>query len=60
MTLLLDLNCYHIEKDVVELQPNKGLLGKQFKRDAKAVMDTLAAMEPDDVAKVEAALSASG
>ena len=57
---MVSLNHGNIEKDVVELQPNKGVLGKEFKREAKAVMDGLAAISEDDVAKVEATLSSEG
>lgn len=35
--------------DVVEAQPNKGALGKEFKKEAKQVMDALAALDKDAV-----------
>lgn len=35
--------------DVVEAQPNKGSVGKEFKKDAKLVTDALAALPKDDV-----------
>ncbi|KAJ1524813.1 hypothetical protein ONE63_009684 [Megalurothrips usitatus] len=35
--------------DVVEAQPNKGAVGKEFKKEAKQVMDALAALDKDGV-----------
>ena len=46
--------------DVVEMVPNKGPLGKAFKKEAKAVTDALAALGADAVDKHEAALKADG
>jgi len=46
--------------DVVEMVPNKGPLGKAFKKDAKAVTDALAALDPEAVDRHEAALKSDG
>ena len=43
--------------DVVEMVPNKGPLGKAFKKDAKAVTDALAALDAAAVGGHEAALA---
>eukprot|EP00736_Rhodelphis_marinus_P005085 Rmarinus@m.23892 len=38
--------------DVVEVAPNKGLIGKQFKKDAKNIMEYLSALEGDAALKL--------
>ena len=45
---------------MVELVPNKGLMGKQFRADSKAVLDALAAISPEGAAEVDAQLKATG
>jgi len=46
--------------DVVEMVPNKGPIGKAFKKEAKLVNDALAALDAEAVASHEAALEADG
>jgi len=46
--------------DVVEMVPNKGPLGKAFKKDAKAVTDALAGLDASTVGGHEAALTSEG
>jgi len=46
--------------DVVEMVPNKGPLGKAFKKDAKAVTDALAGLDASAVGGHEAALTSEG
>merc|ERR1719336_3416491 len=45
-----------VTKDVTEIVPNKGPLGKAFKKEAKAVTDRLAALDLDEITKMEAEL----
>ncbi len=42
--------------DVVEILPNKGSLGKAFKKDAKLVMDHLASLEEPEILEIEKVL----
>lgn len=46
--------------DVVEAAPNKGALGKAFKKDAKAITDTLANLQVSDVEELERKLNSDG
>ncbi|CAG9858491.1 unnamed protein product [Phyllotreta striolata] len=46
--------------DVVEAQPNKGLLGKTFKKDAKAITESLAKLKIDEVEELEKKLESQG
>lgn len=46
-----------VEKEITEVAPNKGLLGKQFKKEAGDVMKALQQMDASDMASMEAALS---
>lgn len=46
--------------DVVEAEPVKKELGKVFKAEAKAIMDTLAALNVDQVGDLEKTLKADG
>lgn len=46
--------------DVVEPVPNKGVIGKAFKKDAKAVTEYLSALEPKQVEELEKALQDNG
>ncbi|KAJ9600090.1 hypothetical protein L9F63_009601 [Diploptera punctata] len=46
--------------DVTECQPNKGLIGKAFKKDAKIVMDQLAALDKEAVEELEKRLATDG
>ncbi|XP_046419532.1 glycine--tRNA ligase [Neodiprion pinetum] len=43
--------------DVVEAFPNKGVLGKAFKKEAKAVLDALAALNKNEIAVLEGKIS---
>jgi glycyl-tRNA synthetase len=45
-----------VTQDVTEIIPNKGPLGKAFKKEAKAVTDLLAALSLEEIARVEAEL----
>merc|ERR550534_1970888 len=45
-----------VTKDVTEIVPNKGPLGKAFKKEAKAVTDRLAALDLDEITRMEAEL----
>merc|ERR1712200_362643 len=45
-----------VTKDVTEIVPNKGPLGKAFKKEAKAVTDRLTALDLDEITKMEAEL----
>ncbi|XP_022090731.1 glycine--tRNA ligase-like [Acanthaster planci] len=42
--------------DVIEVVPQKGIVGKAFKKDAKAIMEHLASMSEDQVVEFELAL----
>ena len=44
---------------MVELIPNKGAMGKAFKKDGKAVMDHLAAIDAEEVQRIEAAVNSA-
>lgn len=46
--------------DVVEAVSNKGLVGKTFKKDAKTITDALAALQINDVTKLEKKIDADG
>lgn len=46
--------------DVVEAAPNKGPLGKTFKKDAKAITDALAKLQINDVENLEKSLETNG
>lgn len=46
--------------NVVEGKVNKGLIGKVFKKDAKAVTDYLMRLETDEVDALDKALQANG
>lgn len=46
--------------DVVEAAPNKGALGKTFKKDAKAITDALANLQVSDVKELERKLNSDG
>lgn len=46
--------------DVVEAAPNKGTLGKAFKKDAKAVTEALASLSLQDIEALEKSLDAIG
>jgi hypothetical protein len=45
---------------VTEPQINKGVIGKVFKKDAKAVLDHVAALDEDGLAEVEKSLADNG
>merc|ERR1712062_282404 len=45
-----------VTKDVTEIVPNKGPLGKAFKKEAKAVTDRLAGLSLDEITKMETEL----
>lgn len=46
--------------DTVVAVPEKSLIGKTFKKNAKAVQDALAALTKEEAEKLEKALSDSG
>lgn len=46
--------------DVVEAQPNKGALGKAFKKDAKAISDVLSNFDNNQVEGLESELEEKG
>lgn len=46
--------------DVVEAQPNKGALGKAFKKDAKSITDALAALDLNEVEELNKHLESKG
>jgi len=45
---------------VVEIVPNKGAFGKQFRQNSKAVLEQLSNLSKEDSLKVEAALKEAG
>ena len=47
-------------ENVVELQPNKGAIGKAFKKEAKAIMEQLAALDAGQIEAVEKGLEEAG
>lgn len=46
--------------DVVEVVPNKGALGKAFKKDAKAITDKLASLDKSEAEELEKRLESDG
>ncbi|KAF7987733.1 hypothetical protein HCN44_003596 [Aphidius gifuensis] len=46
--------------DIVEASPNRGLIGKTFRKDAKIVLDTLAELDENTINNLEKELSTSG
>ena len=46
--------------EITEMQPNKSVLGKAFKKDAKNVTDLLANLSLDDITTYEAELASKG
>lgn len=46
--------------EVVEAVANKGAIGKEFRKDAKVIIDTLAGMEPHDLETLQTELNANG
>lgn len=46
--------------NVVECKVNKGLIGKVFKKDAKAVTDYLMRLESDEIDALDKAFQAAG
>ena len=44
----------------MEIAPKKGLIGKEFRAEAKVVNDALSKLTPDDVEAVEASFTANG
>lgn len=47
-------------EDVVEAFPNKGVIGKAFKKDAKVIMEHLAALSEQEVKVMEKRLEKTG
>ena len=47
-------------EEVVEMQPNKGALGKAFKKEAKSIMDQLAKLSLEDITTFEGELASNG
>lgn len=46
--------------DVVEAAPNKGAIGKEFKKDAKKIQDALASLSIQEIEAIEKSLDSSG
>lgn len=46
--------------DVVEAVPNKGVLGKHFKKDAKAITDALTNLQISELEDIENKLESQG
>jgi len=46
-----------VTKDIMEIVPNKGAIGKAFKKEAKSVTDMLAKLSLEEVSKVESDLA---
>lgn len=46
--------------DVVEALPNKGILGKTFKKDAKCISESLAALNINEIEELEKKLESDG
>lgn len=46
--------------DVVEAVPNKAMIGKKFKKEAKAIYDKLAVLDANDVSDLEQKLDTNG
>merc|ERR1719232_1894254 len=46
--------------DVTEMVPNKGIIGKAFKKEAKLITDNLGQMDASSIAEREAELEANG
>lgn len=46
--------------DVVEAVPNKGVLGKSFKKDAKAITDALTNLEISELENIEKKIKSQG
>ena len=59
--LKFSLTVVYIIKDIVEIQPKKGLLGKTFKGDAKFVIQGLSELiEEKDILKAEKDIKENG
>ena len=54
------LNCFQVEKDIVEIIPKKGIVGKTFKKDAQIVNSYLSNMNEKDIAEMEAQFADKG
>ena len=46
-----------VTKDILKIVPNKGAIGKAFKKEAKSVTDMLAKLSLEEVSKVESDLA---
>lgn len=46
--------------DVVEILPEKGLIGKKYRKDAKPLMDWLAGLTKQDIEQLEKQLTDNG
>ncbi|KAI0226685.1 Glycine--tRNA ligase [Lamellibrachia satsuma] len=55
-----DLDLVNVEKEVVEAAPNKGLLGKEFKKDAKEILESLSKMDEGSLNSLETAMKENG
>ena len=51
------ITMWYIEKDIVDLVPKKGIIGKEFRKEAKQVIEALTNLNSDDVTAVETAIS---
>ena len=56
--ILVEFLDYRLHRviDVIEVIPQKGIVGKAFKKDAKFVMEHLASLTEDQVVELEKAL----
>ena len=57
---VVTLDLTNVEKEIVEAAPNKGLLGREFKKDAKAIAESLSKMDKDSLNSLEAAMKDNG
>ena len=46
-------DCHQLSVDVVEVVPEKGVIGKQFRKEGKAIMETLSSFSSPQADTVE-------
>ena len=54
------LDCGQKVVDVVECVPEKGVIGKQFRKDAKPIMDWLSGLDEKGVEEMERQMKSKG
>ena len=59
LSCLLD-SLLHVDKEFVSLTPKKGVIGKEFRQDAKAVTEALLRMDSDEIRNVNTQLNEIG